>query len=86
MLITQLAYGESMLYSARTAGSRGGALAMKNGSELPESIEYRGKKILTTFEGDNISITERAVRPLPVERNLWFETVWKEYLKKRSQL
>ena len=86
MLITQLAYGESMLYSARTAGSRGGALAMKNGSELPESIEYRGKKILTTFEGGNISITERPVRPLPVERNLWFETVWKEYLKKRSQL
>lgn len=86
MLITQLAYGESMLYSAKTAGSRGGALAMKNGSELPESIEYRGKKILTTFEGGNISITERAVRPLPVERSLWFETVWKEYLKKRSQL
>lgn len=86
MLITQLAYGESMLYSARTAGSRGGALAMKNGSELPESIEYRGKKILTTFEGGNISITERPVRPLPVERSLWFETVWKEYLKKRSQL
>ena len=86
MLITQLAYAESMLYSAKTAGSRGGALVMENGSELPEVIAYRDKKILTAFKNGNISITERPVRPLPVERNLWFETVWKEYLKKRNQV
>ena len=86
MLITQLAYGESMLYSAKTAGSRGGALAMQGGAEIPEDTTYRGKKILTTLEDGHVSITERAVRPLPVERNLWFETVWKEYLKKRNQL
>ena len=84
MLVTQLAFGESMLYSAKTAGSRGGALAMSNGSEIPEDITYQSKKILTLFNEDGITITERPVRPLPVDRNLWFETVWKEYLKKRN--
>ena len=84
MLITQLSYSESMLYSAKTAGSRGGALAMEAGKEIPEDTAYQGKKILTCFEVDSVTITERPVRPLPVERNLWFETVWKEYLKKRS--
>ena len=84
MLVTQLAYSESMLYSAKTAGSRGGALAMSAGKEIPEDISYQGKKILTLFGEDGITITERPVRPMPVERNLWFETVWKEYLKKRN--
>ena len=86
MLITQLAYGRSMLYSAKTAGSRGGALAMEKGKEIPEDVSYQSKKILTAFDGTGVTITERPVRPLPVERNLWFETVWKEYLKKRGQL
>ena len=86
MLITQLAYSESMLYSARTAGSRGGALAMEAGKEIPEDTAYQAKKILTCFEVDSVTITERPVRPLPVERNLWFETVWKEYLRKRNGL
>ena len=86
MLITQLAFAESMLYSAKTAGSRGGALAMDNGTEIPEDPCYRDKKILTSFDSGKVSITERSVRPLPVERNLWFETVWKEYLTRRGQI
>ena len=84
MLITQLSYSESMLHSAKTAGSRGGALAMQAGTELPEDTAYQSKKILTSFAENSVTITERPVRPLPVERNLWFETVWKEYLKKRN--
>lgn len=85
MLLTQIAYAESMLYSAKAAGSRGGALALKNGSEIPENTDYRSKKILTALCGDSVAITERAVRPLPFERNLWFEKVWKEYLEKRHK-
>ena len=84
MLLTQLAYAESMLYCAKTAGSRGGALAVKDGKELPEDKSYLGKKILTAMENGKVSMTVRDVRPIPVERNLWFETVWKEYLQKRN--
>lgn len=86
MLLTQLAYAESMLYSARAAGSRGGALALKNGAEIPEDPAYRSKKILTAVNGSNVTITVRDVRPIPMSRNLWFEKVWKEYLDKRNSL
>ena len=84
MLLTQLAYAQSMLYSGKAAGSRGGALVLRNGKELPEDTSYRGKKILTTLQDCEVILTERAVRPLPFDRNLWFETVWKQYLEKRD--
>jgi succinate dehydrogenase/fumarate reductase flavoprotein subunit len=86
MLLTQLAYAESMLYSANTAGSRGGALALRNGAEIPEDTAYRSKKILTTMEGSDVTIAVRDVRPIPMTRNLWFEKVWKEYLEKRNAI
>ena len=83
MLLTQLAYAESMLYSGKAAGSRGGALVLHNGTELPEDKTYRSKKILTQFSG-KIIISERDVRPLPIERELWFENVWREHLQRKN--
>ena len=86
MLLTQIVYAESMLYSGKTAGSRGGALVLHSGKEVPENTAYRSKKILTTLQADRVTISERDVRPLPFDRNLWFETVWKQYLEKRNQI
>ncbi len=84
MLLTQIAFAESMLYCAQTAGSRGGALALKNGRELPEDIAYLSKKIITVMRDGQVIMSQRDVRPIPVERDLWFEKVWKEYREKRE--
>ncbi len=84
MLITQLAFAESMLYSGKAAGSRGGALVFQSGCEVAEDITYRSKKILTQWDGEAVHLSERPVRPLPFDRNLWFEKVWKEHLQRRG--
>ncbi len=85
MLITQLAFAQSMLYSGKAAGSRGGALVFENGSEVAEDVTYQSKKILTQWDGETVHLSERPVRPLPFDRNLWFEKVWKEHLERRSK-
>lgn len=84
MLLTQIAFAESMLYSAKTAGSRGGAMALKDGQALPEDTSYLAKKIITKMNNGIVTVCHRDVRPIPVERNLWFEKVWKEYLEKQN--
>ena len=84
MLITQITYAESMLYSGKTAGSRGGAFVLQDGKVLPENTEYLGKKIITVMNGDSVTISERDIRPLPVNRDLWFEKVWKQH-RERSK-
>lgn len=82
MTVSQLCYAESMLYSAETLGSRGGALVKRGETELAENTEYRSKKIQTLFDNGKVKFFERKVRPLPTERDLWFEKVWKEYREK----
>lgn len=84
MLITQIVFAENMLYSGKAAGSRGGALVFSGDKEVTEDIAYRSKKILTTWHTGDVAITERPVRPLPFDRNLWFEKVWKEHLQRRG--
>lgn len=83
MIITQIVYAESIRYSGTCAGSRGGALVFKNGKELPENAEYRNIKIQSTFYDGQISLTERTVRPIPSQRDLWFEKVWRKHLENR---
>ena len=84
MLITQIAYAESMLYSGKTAGSRGGAFVLQNNQVLPENTEYLGKKIITVMNGNSVTISERDVRPLPANRDLWFEKVWKKHRERHK--
>ena len=81
MLITQMAYAESILHSGVHAGSRGGALVFKGGNELPENTDYRNIKIQTTYNNGQVSMTQRPIRPIPVERDLWFERVWRKHLE-----
>ncbi len=85
MLATQLAYASSILHTAKCAGSRGGAVVTKNGAEVSEDTAFQAQKILTAFDNGNVTITQRPVRPLPVQRDLWFETVWKEHLSRKGQ-
>lgn len=82
MIITQIAYAESMVYSGKTAGSRGGAFVLKNGTVLPENTDYLSKKIITAFNGDTVIVSDRDVRPLPFDRDLWFEKVWKQHTER----
>lgn len=82
MLITQLAYGESILHTGILAGSRGGALVIENNVELPENTDYRNQKILTEYKNGVTNITQRPIRPIPINRDLWFEKVWKKHLNK----
>lgn len=81
MLITQMAYAESILHSGVHAGSRGGALVFKGGNEVPENTDYRNIKIQTTYNNGQISMTQRPIRPIPMERDLWFERVWRKHLE-----
>lgn len=81
MLITQMAYAESILHSGVHAGSRGGALVFKGGNEVPENMDYRNIKIQTTYNNGQISMTQRPIRPIPMERDLWFERVWRKHLE-----
>lgn len=83
MLITQLAYGESILHTGILAGSRGGALVIENDAELPENTDYRSQKILTEYKNGATSITKRPIRPIPINRDLWFEKVWKKHLENK---
>lgn len=83
MLITQLVYGESIRHSGLCAGSRGGALVFKAGEEIPENADYRSIKIQSTFQNGQVTLTQRPVRPIPFQRDLWFEKVWRKHLENK---
>ena len=83
MLITQLAYSKSILHSGASAGSRGGALVLTNGNEVTENTDYRRIKIQTTFNDGQVVMTQRPIRPIPIQRELWFEKVWRKHLENK---
>lgn len=83
MLITQIAFSESILYSGACAGSRGGALVFKGGKELPENTDYHSIKIQTTYADGKVTMTQRPIRPIPSQRDLWFEKVWRKHLENK---
>ena len=85
MVAVQAAYTDGMLYAAEYAGTRGGALVLgEDGKPVPENAAYRGRRILTQLRGGEFVSFERDVRPFPEERELWFETVWKQYEEERG--
>lgn len=86
MLITQLVYSKSMVHAARLAGSRGSALVTRNGQIIPEDRSYRSQKLLASYSGGSVTLSQRPVRPLPFDRELWFEKVWKDYNTRRNIL
>ena len=84
MLITQLVYARAMIHTAELAGSRGSALVTKSKTLQPENTTYRNYKLLVSFTNGNVRLSQRPVRPLPFQRDLWFEKVWKDYNKRRN--
>ena len=84
MIITQLVYARAMIHTAELAGSRGSALVTKSKTLQPENTTYRNYKLLVSFTNGNVRLSQRPVRPLPFQRDLWFENVWKDYNKRRN--
>jgi hypothetical protein len=81
-LCTQLSYAGGMIYAATHAGSRGGALVLTaDGEAIPEDVGYRSRKILTQYTDGCVKSSERPVRPIPYDRELWFEKVWNKRKK-----
>lgn len=68
---------------AKDCGSRGSAFVLNQGDVLdrkPVAEKEGSRAVLHTVKksGDELSVGKKAVKPIP-ERNLWFESVWKEY-------
>ena len=84
MLLCQLIYAHAMVQTAKAAGSRGSALVIYKGNIIPEDTSYRSQKFLISLSGEDITIRIRPVRPLPFDRELWFEKVWKDYNNRRN--
>ncbi len=77
----------SMLKTAKSFGSRGGAYVSESSDLLErkpvaENEEGR-KKVLVLKKDGEIGITETPVKPIP-ERDLWFEKVWNEFRKRNE--
>ena len=77
------AVGEAILYTARAFGSRGSGFVLSgtdfmDREPIGERTEGRERIVAVTKNG-GISISEIPVRPIPTERDLWFEKVWARY-------
>lgn len=80
------AVAKAMTYTAREYGSRGSAFVLQGGDfmdrePLPEREEGRGMAVVLR-KGE--AVTSVPVEPIP-ERELWFEKVWNQYQKQKSE-
>lgn len=88
LLMAQAVAG-SMVYTAKAYGSRGSSFVLRGGdfmdrSPLPEQEEGRDRVVVLRKEGQAITLTAAPVKPIP-DRDLWFETVWKEHQNRKSK-
>ena len=79
----QQAVAATILYTAKEFGSRGSGYVL-DGTDfmdrLPVAENTDGRtKIVTVNKSENISARCVPVRPIPVDRDLWFEKVWNKY-------
>ena len=77
------AVATGMLAVAKECGSRGSAFVLTQGDVLdrkPVEEKAESRTVLHTVKksGEELIVVRKAVKPIP-ERNLWFESVWKEY-------
>ena len=78
------AIAETISYTAKTFGSRGSGFVLSGGDfmdRLPvaEDTSGREKIVTVTKRGGALEIDCVPVRPIPRERDLWFEKVWGKY-------
>lgn len=79
----QQAVAATILYTAKEFGSRGSGYVL-DGTDfmdrLPVAENTDGRtKIVTVNKSESISARCVPVRPIPVDRDLWFEKVWNKY-------
>ena len=79
----QQAVAATILYTAKEFGSRGSGYVL-DGTDfmdrLPVAENTDGRtKIVTVNKSKNISTRCVPVRPIPGDRDLWFERVWNKY-------
>lgn len=76
-----------MIYTAKAYGSRGSSFVLRGGNfmdrePIPEGEEGRGRVVVLRKRGEDIALTSEPVKPIP-DRELWFETVWKEHQNRK---
>ncbi len=86
LLMAQAVAG-AMIYTAKAYGSRGSSFVLRGGNfmdrePIPEGEEGRGRVVVLRKRGEDIALTSEPVKPIP-DRELWFETVWKEHQNRK---
>ena len=83
------AIATAILYTAERFGSRGSGFVLDGGNfmdRIPRPEDESGRERIVTVkkDGEDLKIDVVPVRPIPAERDLWFEKVWGAY-RKRTQ-
>ena len=78
------AIATAILYTAERFGSRGSGFVLNGGNFMdrnlvPEDESGRGQIVTVKKDGENLKIEVVPVRPIPKDRDLWFERVWAKY-------
>lgn len=85
ILLTQIAVLESMIESAKTAGSRGSCLVYdEKGGIAEEDKSWRGRILRVGMREGKIEKRFVGCRPIP-ENDDWFENVWGEFNERREK-
>ena len=77
------AVSKTILYTAKSFGSRGSGFVLSGGefmdrAPVPENADGRGM-VVKLIKNEEIFIECIPVRPIPCDRDLWFERVWGKY-------
>ena len=84
ILRMQEAIAEVISYTAKAFGSRGSGFVLEgtdfmDRNPVPEDASGREKIVTVRKCGGKLEIDCVPVRPIPHERDLWFEKVWGNY-------
>ena len=84
---TSRAIATAILYTAERFGSRGSGFVLDGGDFMdrklrPEDESGRGQIVTVKKDGENLKIEVVPVRPIPRNRDLWFEKVWGQFRKR----
>ena len=84
------AIAKAILYTAKRFGSRGSGFVLDGGDFMdrklcPENESGRGQIVTVQKNGDDLTIGVVPVRPIPADRDLWFEKVWAKYRKRTEK-
>ena len=87
---TSRAIAAAILYTAERFGSRGSGFVLDGGDFMernlrPEDESGRGRIVTVRKDGEDLKIEVVPVRPIPADRDLWFEKVWAKYRKRTEK-